>query len=222
MRRFIVAVVWLAGTGAVLAQEPPPQVVLSAAVIDAWLVRGDVPGQSNPSLPATGIGGSAVGGTFGIGVSVSRRVGIDAELSVPAFASDNQEATKYHDRVRSRDTILSGLVRFRLCPGSVLRFEPVAGVSVAFSNVQVSTSYLVFSSTPPYSSYGPFNEYERWLHGQRRFAVSGGIDVPIGRGRLAIVPSLRLHYITREEVLGDQIGLGRWSLRPGIGVHIGF
>jgi hypothetical protein len=219
MRRFIVAVAWVAGAGVALAQEPPPRVAVSAALIDAWLVRGDVPGQGNPSLPTTGIGGSAVGGTFGIGVSVSRRVGIDAELSVPAFASDYQEATKYHDRVRSRDTILSGLVRFRLFPGSVVRIDPVAGVSVTFSNVQVSTSYLQWN---PDSSYGPFGEYERWLHGQRRFAVSGGIDVPIGRGRLAIVPSLRLHYITREEVLGDQIGLGHWSLRPGLGVRIGF
>jgi hypothetical protein len=219
MRGFVVAVVWLAGTGVALAQEPPPQVVLSAAVIDAWLARGDVPGQSNPSLPTTGIGGSAVGGAFGIDVAVSRRIGIDAELSVPAFASDYQEAYKYHDRVRSRDIILSGLIRLRLWPGSVVRLEPVAGLSVAFSNVQVSTSYL---QSDPNRPYGPFGEYERWLHGRRRFVVSGGVDVPIGRGRLAIVPSLRLHHITREEVLGDQIGLGHWSLRPGLGVHIGF
>jgi hypothetical protein len=221
MRRFIVAVVWLAGAGVALAQEPPPRIVVSASLIDASLIRGDVPGQSNPSLPTTGIGGSAVGGAFGIDVTVSRRIGIDAELSVPRFASDYQEATKYHDRVRSRDIILGGLIRLKLWPGSVVRLEPVAGMSVAFSNVQVSTSYLMFLPGPPYSAYGPYGEYGRWPYGERRLAVSGGVDVPIGRGRVAVVPSLRLHYITREEVLGDQIGLGHWSFRPGIGVRIG-
>ena len=219
MRGFIVAVVWLAGAGVALAQQPLPTVVLSATLIDAWLIQGDVPGQSSPSLPTTGIGGSAVGGAFGIDVAVSRRIGIDAELSLPAFASDYQEATKYHNRVRFRDTILSAYVRFRFRLDSLVRLEPVAGASVAFSNVQISTSNLVWT---PHQSYGPFGEYERWPHGQQRFTVSGGIDVPIGRGRLAVVPSVRVHYITREEVLGDQIGLGHWSTRPGIGVRISF
>ena len=218
MRGFIVAAVWLAGAGAALAQEPSPRVALTAALIDAVLIRGDVPGQSSPSLPTTGIGGSAVGGTFGVDVAVSRRIGIDAELSVPAFATDYQEATKYHHRVRFRDTILSAYVRFRFRLDSLVRVEPVAGAGVAFSNVQVSTSRLVWTPSP---SYGPFSEYERWPRGEQRLTLSGGIDMPIGRGRLAVVPSVRVHYITREEVLGDQIGLGHWSIRPGIGVRIG-
>jgi hypothetical protein len=219
MRRLIVAVVWLAGAGVALAQEPPPKIVLSAALIDAWLVRGDVPGQSNPALPTTGIGGSAAGGMFGIDVAASRRIGIDAELSVSAFASDEQSATKYLHRVQSRDAILSGYVRFKLRRDASVRLEPVAGVSIVFNDTRISTAN---PQSPPTLGYGPYGEYERWRHGERRFAVSGGIDAPIGRGHLAIVPSVRLHYITREEVLGDQIGLGHWSIRPGIGVHFRF
>jgi hypothetical protein len=58
--------------------------------------------------------------------------------------------------------------------------------------------------------------------GQKGFALSAGLDVAIGRGRFAIVPTFRLHYIFREEGLKDQVGLGHWAIRPGVGVRIAF
>jgi hypothetical protein len=219
MRRFLVAVAWLAGAGVALAQQQQPKGSISASLIDAWLIRGDVCCQSNPSLPTTGIGGSAVGIVLGLDVALSPRIGIDAEFSVPAFATDHQEAVKYKDDVRHRDTLLSGYARFFLRRGSMLRIEPVAGASLVFSNVQTSTSYLVFT---PNQAYGPYGEYVRFDQGQKRFALSGGLDVAIGRGHFAIVPTFRLHYIFREEVLKDQVGLGHWAIRPGVGVRIAF
>jgi hypothetical protein len=224
MRRFLVAVAWLSGAGVAFAQEQP-KASISASLIDAWLIRGEVCCQSNPSLPTTGIGGSAVGIVLGLDVALSRTIGIDAEFSAPAFATDHQEAFKYKDNVRHRDMLLSGYARFFLRRGSMLRIEPVAGGSLVFSNVQTSTSYLVdLVYTPPQISatYGPYGEYVRFDEGQELFALSGGLDVAIGRGRFAIVPTFRLHYIFREEVLKDQVGLGHWAIRPGVGVRIAF
>jgi len=222
MRRFLVAVAWLAGAGVALAQQQQPKVSISASLIDAWLIRGDVCCQSNPSLPTTGIGGSAVGIVLGLDVAVSRRIGIDAEFSAPAFAEDHQEAIKYKANVRHRDMLLSGYARFFLRRGSLVRIEPVAGTSLVFSNVQASTSYLVFTPDQIYGTYGPYGEYVRFDESQKGFALSGGLDVAIGRGRFAIVPTFRLHYIFREEVLKDQVGLGHWAIRPGVGVRIAF
>jgi hypothetical protein len=223
MRRFLVAVAWLAGAGGALAQQQP-KASISASLIDAWLIRGDVCCQSNPSLPTTGIGGSAVGIVLGLDVALSPGIGIDAEFSAPAFAEDHQEAIKYKNNVRHRDTLLSGYARFFLRRGSMLRIEPVAGVSLVFSNVQTSTStsYLVYTPDQIYAADGPYGEYVRYDQGQKGFALSGGLDVAMGRGRVAIVPTFRLHYIFREEVLKDQVGLGHWAIRPGVGVRIAF
>jgi hypothetical protein len=219
MRSLLVAVVWLAGAGAVFAQQPAPRVSISASLIGSWLVRGTVCCQSNPSLPTTGIGGSAVGVVLGLDVPVSRRIGIDAEFSAPAFAEDHQEAVKYKSNIRFRDTLLSGYVRFFLRPGTTVSIEPVAGASLVFSNVQGSGSGLVFTPT---MGYGPYSDWSRFNQGQKLFALSGGLDVRIGRGRFAFVPTFRLHYIFREEVLKDQRGLGQWAIRPGAGIGISF
>jgi len=221
MRRFLVAVAWLAGAGVALAQ-PQPKASISASLIGAWLIRGDVCCQGNPSLPTTGIGGSAVGIVLGLDVALSPRIGIDAEFSAPAFAEDHQEAVKYKRNVRHRDALLSGYARLFLRRGSMLRIEPVAGASLVVSNVQSSTSYLVFTPGQPYATYGPYGEYVRSDEGRIRFALSGGLDVAIGRGRFAIVPTFRVHYIFREEVMKDQVGLGHWTIRPGVGVRIAF
>lgn len=219
MRHLVVALAWLAAATVASAQPPPPTVSLAFALIDASLIRGTVCCQSNPSLPTTGIGGSSVGILAGLDVRVSRRVGVDAELSLPAFASDEQAATKYLHKVRFRDTLLSGYVRFRLRPESTTGVHLLGGASLVFSNVQISSADLEFV---PSMHYGPFGPYERWPYGERRFALSGGVDVPIGRGRVAVVPGVRLHYIFREEVMADQVGLGRWSIRPCIGVRVAF
>lgn len=217
MRWLTVPLVWLAGATAALAQQPPA-VSLSASLTGVWLVRGEVCCQSNPSLPTTGIGGSAVGGAFGIDITASRRVGIDAELSLSGYLDDYQEAIKYHNKVRHRDTILSGLVRIRFLLGALVRVEPVAGMGVAFADTLVSTSRQVFV---PLEHYEDFSEYVPWGSGGTRPALSFGVDVPIGRGHVAVVPTLRVHYIFRDEV-NEQIGVGGWSIRPGIGVSVRF
>ena len=219
MRWFLVAALWLAGAGVAAAQSQPAKVAISASLIDAWLARGEVCCQSNPSLPTTGIGGSAVGVVFGIDITAWRRLGIDAEISTSGHGADYQEAVKYHARVRHRDTILSGLVRVRLRPGSTVRVEPVAGAGVAFADTLVSTSRQEFV---PVQHYGDFGDYVPWVSGRTRPAVSFGVDVPIGRGRVAVAPTLRVHYTFREEVLGDQVGLGHWAVRSGVGVRIAF
>ena len=219
MRWVLVAVVWLAGAGVALAQQQAPRVSISASLVDAWLIRGTVCCQSNPSLPTTGIGGSAVGVALGLDVPVSRRIGLSAELSASAFAEDHQEAVKYKANIRFRDTLLSGYVRFFLRRGSTVRIEPVAGASLVFSNAQSATSLLVFT---PNQTYGPYSDWVRFDQGQTLFALSGGLDVAIGRGRFAVVPTFRLHYIFREDVLKDQVGLGQWAIRPGLGVRISF
>jgi hypothetical protein len=87
-----------------------------------------------------------------------------------------------------------------------------------FSKAEVSSAAYEFIPSP---HYGPFGPYVEWPYGRRRVALSGGVDVPIGTGRVAVVPSLRVYYIFREEVMKDQIGLGQWSIRPGIGVRVG-
>jgi hypothetical protein len=219
VRRLIVGVVWLATAASGFAQQNPARVVVSASLIDAWLARAAVPGQGNPSLPTTGIGGSAIGVVAGVNIAVSRRIGIDAEFSTSGFASDYQEATKYHSRVRHRDAFISGYARCRLWNGSTIQFEALGGASLVLADTQLSTSRLEFV---PMQHYGEFGDYVRWPLGHRRFALSGGIDVPIGSGRVAVVPAVRLHYIFRDEDTKNQIGLGRWAVRPGIGLRLSF
>ncbi len=219
MRTWVVAVLWLAGSGVAFAQQEPPKVTVSASVIDAYLRRGEVCCQSNPSLPTTGIGGSAVGGVFGFGVIASARIGIDAELSLSAHFDDYQEAIKYHSKVRHRDNILSGLIRFRLMEASELSIEPVAGAGVAFADTWFSSSALQFL---PNLGYSPYGDYIQDTTGRTRPVITGGLDLPINIGRVAILPTFRFHYIFREEVMKDQRGLGSWAVRPGIGVRVGF
>ncbi|MBE3071350.1 MAG: hypothetical protein IMZ67_00110 [Acidobacteria bacterium] len=219
MRRAIVVVVWLATAASGAAQPSGPHGTVSAGAINGVLLRAPVPGQSNPSLPTTGIGGSAIGVVAGVDIAVSRRIGIDAEFSTSGFASDYQEATKYHSRVRHRDTFISGYARCRLWNGSTIHVEALGGASLVLTDTQLSTSRLEFV---PMQHYGPFGDYERWPFGQRRYALSGGVDVPIDSGRVAVVPSIRLHYIVRDEDTKNQIGLGRWAVRPGIGLRVRF
>ena len=219
MRILVVPVAWLAVAGVGFAQQEPLKVSVSASLIDAWLNRAPVPGQSNPSTPTTGIGGSAVGVSFGVDIALSRRIGINAEVSTSRYATDYQEATKYRDYVRHRDTILSGYARLHLRPESLLRVEPVAGASIVFADMLVSTSH---SEWTPFWHYSAFGDYERWPYGQRRFALSGGVDVPMGRGPFAVVATFRLHYVFRDEDTRDQIGLGSWAIRPGISVRLAF
>jgi hypothetical protein len=76
----------------------------------------------------------------------------------------------------------------------------------------------VFDPTQHYSEFG---DYEPWNYGHTRPALSFGVDVPIGRGRVAVVPTLRVHYISRSTE-NEQIGVGSWAVRPGIGVSIRF
>ncbi len=213
------ALAWVMLAGAALAQPQAPQVTVSANLIGASLVRAPVPGQSNPSLPTTGLGGSTLGVSASVDLSLSRRIAVGIEISTSSQASDHQEATKYLHMARLRDTILTGYARLRLRPASAVRLEPVGGASVVFSDVQIATSYLQFVPT---QQYGPFGDYERWPYGHRCLAVSAGIDVPIGHGRFVFAPTFRLHYILRDSDTSDQIGLGRWAIRPGFGVRASF
>ncbi len=220
MRSSIVALVWLAGSGVALAQQAAPKVTVSASVTDAYLRRGEVCCQSDPSLPTSGIGGHTVGGVFGFGVIASSRIGIDAEVSLSAHFTDTQEAVAYINKVRHSDQIVSGLIRFRLMQGSELAIEPVAGAGVAFADTSISTSSLE-PDVIAFSTFGPFSDYVPWEHGKTRPVITGGLDLPISIGRVAILPTLRFHYIFREAE-NEQIGVGNWAVRPGIGVRVAF
>jgi hypothetical protein len=120
-----------------------------------------------------------------------------------------------------RDRSLGVMVRIHLRPAGRVDVEPVAGVA-AVAHDRWSTTEAYRSWLPPDQAVdiGPRIRYDTVTGA----AFAGGVDVSIGRGRVAIVPGFRVRAVTRGEDLLAYYpgGYPRWTIGGGVRARVVF
>jgi hypothetical protein len=223
LRGFVVLVV-LSSSRLVAAQESRAYAggAFMFSTQDASTPRAD------PDTATPGVGGSAVGVVGSVGVFLTPRVSLAAEISVPERFDTVQElnyffSARYDNR--HRDMILSGLVHFHYQLGRRLRPELVAGVSYVHEDTLQQTAYQLgpaFPRTGVFGPYGPETSVVRDTLG-----ATAGIDmgVPLG-AHMSLVPQARWYWIAREDdtsgSLNSSLYLSPLVVRLAIGLRATF
>lgn len=187
-------------------------------------VQGSHRQGTGPSLPTTGAGGTAMGGTVEAGGFLSPRVALGIEVSVPRRFTSTQETDYlrvFQQESRHRDAAISGVLRAIIGSASRVRVAVVGGAGF----VQESTRQRrrdqvgLLPTYPPV--FGPYSEdyvFTRWTA-----AALAGADVEIAIGRhVALVPQMRVHVVRRTSdpsQPGWALGLSSVIVRPAIGVR---
>jgi hypothetical protein len=195
------------------------QVTVGGALVFArTTAEPDEPGTFSP--PPSGTEPGAI--IFG-GAALSRRVGLQGELSVPRRTSTTRKSSyssgDFTDTTVHRDILLSGLVRVRASSWC----ELLAGAGVVFASTS-ATSVAVDRET------GVAWTTEKHLPDTTRLALTAGGDFPIRFYRKVwLLPTARIHYLSRAElepppgIDSRPIGrAGKIALRVGIGAMVAF
>jgi hypothetical protein len=186
----------------------------------------DQPGMS-PSLPRSGVGGTAVGGTVEIGVLLGPAASVSVEVSLPARFDSVQE-TDYFTTFRIdneyRDLIVSALLHGHTPRLGPVRLSVAGGPSLAQeSSLQRRADGVgpIGTFTTVFTPYGSESEITRWAIGA---TVGADLELAVGR-HVSIVPEMRVHWIPRTNDTSEQtwfLGLSPWVWRPAIGVRASF
>jgi hypothetical protein len=205
--------------------------VPSAAQDETFYISGgpmlstQAAGQSSgtPDQPTSGIGGTAFGAVVTVGRTLSPRVSVAAEVSIPARFVAVQElhysfSALYENQYR--DAVFSGLFHFHTPNPHRVRPEVVAGLSVIHQdNLQRTANQAGVVAFPPTGMYGPFGAQSQQT--SDTFGVTVGLDVCIAVSRrLSIVPQARVHWISRDPSSG--LFLDSLVVRPAVALRATF
>jgi hypothetical protein len=136
-----------------------------------------------------------------VGVFLTPRVSLSAELSLPARFDTVQEldytfSARYDNR--HRDVIVSGLFHYHEHSWRSLRPEFIAGISYVREDTRQRTADQLGPPFPPsgvFGSYGPAIAIVR-----ETFGATAGADLAIPLGtRISVVPQARVYWIARED-----------------------
>ena len=182
---------------------------------------------SAPSLPTTGAGGTALGVTFEGGRTLTTRIAVGAELSVPTRFTALQEtdySRVFQQESRHRDVVLSGVIRERLVSSARVKVDLVEGVGP----IQESTIQRRRDQVTPLPTFPPiFGAYsDEYSFSRETLGIVGGSDVDIAvTAHLAVTPGIRIHFIRRSDdpsEPGWALGLSSVVVRAAIGARIKF
>jgi hypothetical protein len=203
----------------------------SGSFMTSW--QGSKTGSLDPHLPSTGVGGTAIGVVGDVGRFLRPAMSISFELSLPATFESLQMINASLECVPARiddahrDTVYSGLFHFHVLRTGSVHLALIAGPDVVrehtTSREALGGSTCGFGGTPGvFGPYGAATEVARWTVG-----ASGGVDLEIKLNRrVAIVPQVRIHVISREGPLSDtasgNLALSPLVIRTAIGVRTSF
>ena len=156
-------------------------------------------------------GGATLGWSVGGGVRVAKIVSVEAEWSTTGWMRAQEvsrtgltQTGTYIEERRDRFALFVG--RFHIGRPRSIAVEPVAGIAV----------------TNPEG----WSELEGDLRGRQRVPLKAGaapafgLDLSIRRGRLALVPSLRLIIASTGSTSGYPAGYPQVTWRPTLGVRL--
>jgi hypothetical protein len=182
---------------------------------------------SEPGLPTSGAGGTAIGGVIEAGGLLIPRIALGIEISAPMRFTALQETDyirAFQQESRHRDLALSGVMREIVVSTERVRLDVVEGAGLVWeSTLQRRRDEVgLLPVFPP--TFGPYsNEYSftRWTVA----ALAGGdLEIRV-TPRIAIVPSARVHFIRRSTdpaEPGWALGLSSRVVRAAIGLRATF
>ena len=181
-----------------------------------------------PDTAKPGVGGNAVGIVGSVGVFLSPRVSLAAEISLPERFDAVQElkysfSARYDNR--HRDMILSGLFHFHYQSGRSLRPEFIAGVSYVREDTLRRTADQLGPAFPPTGVYGPYGP--ETSVGRDTLGATAGADLGIRIGaHVSVVPQARVYWIAREDrtsgSLNSSLYLSPFAFRLAVGLRATF
>jgi hypothetical protein len=188
------------------AGEPPHRGALD---VDVSLVAATMPpGERDYHYTSEMLGGTTPGVTGAIGVQLSPRVGVGAEVS---FASISDVLVfdhflYYRDRATFKETLIDGVVRLHHKAGRIA-LEPLVAAGLAARH----TTFTERSGQRPDESIT-----------RATVDLGGGLNVvvPVGR-RVAINGVARVRYVRRDEFINDPdfTGIGNVTMQFGGGLR---
>jgi hypothetical protein len=184
--------------------------------------RQDGPTGESYHTYVTAPGGAATGWLVGAGVFAAPFVSVEFEISSTGIMAA-REPSRYGMTFNEerRDRFFTGAVRFHLPIGSVVDLEPVGGFTVVRGESWSQTESFMFWLTPQQQLVV---EPRHANPASTRFGLVGGVDARIGRGHLAVVPSLRF-FDTGDGAAGRPYypsGFPTVTLRIGAMIRVGF
>jgi hypothetical protein len=215
-RMCLTALLLLAG----FANNAFGQVTAGAAFIFARETAPAYMGSDFSPPPA----GVTTGVTVFGGTAITRKIGLQGELSIPRSISVTRKyrilAGDFTDTTVHRDILVSGLLRFR---NSRSCCELLVGAGLVLART-LGTSVEVVRF--PYNG-PPVSIATKHLPRSPRLALTVGGDFPIRLNRrVSILPTVRVHWLSRysepPNSYNSPIELGHVALRAGIGARVDF
>jgi hypothetical protein len=114
-----------------------------------------------------------------------------------------------------REVMVTGGVRFDTRLSRSVHLEHVAGVLIVTNRGWHQMEY-----DPPVSLAHEVGSRET-LSSHPRLGVSAGVDVRVGAGRVAVVPSVRVLHVFKDYI-GGSAKAWTWSVRPGVALRVYF
>jgi len=188
----------LVGADRLLAQDQT--LYVAAGPMFLWQSAGTP--LNSPDMPQPGIGGTALGLVGTLGVMVSSRLSVAAEVSLPDRFVARQELRYSFSALyesRHRDLIASLLLHVHGRSTGRVRPEFVAGVSYVREDTLQRTASQTGPAFPPTGVYGPFFPEQSLTRDTFAFTVGEDVGIPIAK-RLTLVPQARLHWIARADL----------------------
>jgi len=200
-------------------------------------VQGSEAPTGSVSLPRSGVGGFSIGGNAEIGIDVTPRFGVLAEVTAPvpfeAQQLNSRLSGNYQQTAATTtnhtDIVFSGLVGWNTRITERTDMSLVFGPSLVreYSTSQTSISFLPVGGVPAPplpDSVGRVMDVSRWTLG-----LTTGVSVAFKvRSKLECVPLVRAHWIDRETNLSFPtgsaavLGLAPVVFRFGIGLRVRF
>ncbi len=182
---------------------------------------------TSPDLPTTGAGGTAIGATFEAGRTLTRRIAVGAELSLPSPFTALQEtdySRVFQQESRHRDLMLSGIVREAVVATARVNVGVVEGVGL----VQESTLQRRRDQATPLPTvppvFGPYSDEYSFSRMTLGLLVGGDAAISLAP-HLALLPAIRVHFVRRTDDPSDPgwaLGLSSVVVRAAIGVRATF
>lgn len=166
-------------------------------------------------------GGRTRGWVLGGGIFVAHAASLELELSTTGVMTA-REATRYDTTVNEerQDRGATLAVRFHLRPNRVVDIEPVVGIALVGGRAWSQAESYNHSNPQQLLTVYPKQRSDLPI----RVGLTAGLDLRLGTGRFACVPSFRVQAARTGAATQKYPGGGFpvWTFRPGVTVRFAF